>query len=118
MATFVLIHEPGGGVARADAGRTRERQVAQLKLRMQVTRASDEVEWAAVKPPAQPKLVRFQHLPPPAETRSDLRIRRSVDRLLFRRSTLTVTSGIPVIVAVHGRMTDGRPLYAGGRRPS
>jgi hypothetical protein len=50
-----------------------------------------------------------EHLPPPAETQFGLRIRRSVDRLPFRGSTITVTSGIPVAVAVYGRMTDGRP---------
>jgi hypothetical protein len=79
-------------------------------------RRPNETDRAAVKPPAQPTLVRTQHQPPPAETQSDLRIRRSADRPPSRGSALTVTSGIPVPVAVHRRMTDGRSPVPGRRR--
>jgi len=79
------------------------------------TRRRGASRWS-VKPPAQPTLVRTQHLPPPAETQFDRRIRRSVHRPSFRGSALTVTSGTPVSVAVYGRMTDGRPALL--RRPA
>ena len=72
-------------------------------------RLENETERAAVKPPAQPTLVRTQHLPPPAETPSDLRIRRSSDQPLFRGSVVTVSTCIQVLLTVHGHRTDGCP---------
>jgi hypothetical protein len=80
---------------------------------LQVRLLPNELKRAAVKPPAQPTLVRTQHLPPPAETRFDLRIRRSSDRPPFRGSVVTVSTRIRVLLTVHGRQTDGRPSLSG-----